>query len=219
MSSSVPRRPVCPRCARPAPACVCAWVSFVDNPTAVCVLQHPDEEGHAKGTVPLLRLGLARCEVHVGEVFAPDELGLGRLGDWALLYPAERADVGQQRPSPAWPMPNPLRGLLVLDGTWRKTLRLLCSNPWLAALPRLALDPTPPSAYRIRQARHAHQLSTLEATCHALGQIEGAPQRYAGLLRGQRGFVAEVARRMPQRTASTEPEPATDDFSCGGLPE
>lgn len=208
------RRLRCPRCGLPASACVCAWACATDNPTPVCVLQHPEEAGHAKGTVTLLRLSLARCEVHVGEVFDPAALGLGPLQHWALLYPPGTAKANGPEPVTQAP-----RGLLVLDGTWRKTHRMLCCNPWLANLPRLGLNTAQPSVYRIRQARRAHQLSTLEATAWALGQIEGAPGRYTGLLQGLDGFVAAVARRQPQRRACTEPEPATALLTCGGLPE
>lgn len=214
MSPPATRRLRCPRCGQPASACLCAWVCAVDNPTPVCVLQHPQEAGHAKGTVTLLQLSLARCEVHVGEVFDPAALGLGHWQHWALLYPPGPGPAGL----PAADTQAP-RGLLVLDGTWRKTHRMLCRNPWLAGLPRLGLNTAQPSAYRIRQARHAHQLSTLEATAWALGQIEGAPGRYTGLLQGLDGFVAAVARRLPQRAARTAPEPATAVLTCGGLPE
>lgn len=194
---------------------MCAWASPVDNLTPVCVLQHPGEASQAKGTVTLLRLSLARCQVHVGELFEPAALGLGTLAHWALLYPGPGLRVADTAP----PDPPAVQGLLVLDGTWRKTQRMLSRNPWLAGLPRVSLAQVAPSAYRIRRARQAHQLSTLEATCLALGRIEAAPQRYTAVLRGLDGFVAAMARRMPQRTALTEPEPATDFFTCAGLPE
>lgn len=199
---------------------MCAWATTVDNPTTVCVLQHPDEVGHAKGTLTLLQLSLSNCRVHVGEAFEPEVLGAPwpeAQAHWALLYPPEPGPG--KGAAGVWPATHPLRGLVVLDGTWRKTLRLLRRNPWLAALPRLGLDLARPSAYRIRRARHGHQLSTLEATAHALGQIEAAPQRYEALLQGLEGFVAAAAQRRPQRMAFTDPEPATVDLTCGGLPE
>jgi DTW domain-containing protein YfiP len=188
----------------------------VDNAIPVLVLQHPGEVTHAKGTVRLLALSLSRCSVQVGEVFHPDELGLEALSDVALLYPVSPGQGGSVAGPAMSRMPS---CLLVLDGSWRKTHRMLCQNPWLAALARVGLPHATVSAYRIRQARHHHQLSTLEATCLALGQIEGDGQRYGGLLQGMEGFVSAIARRMPQRTACTEPEPATLDLTLPGLPE
>lgn len=210
------RRTHCNRCHRPQVACVCAWACPVDNTVPVLVLQHPSEVGHAKGTVDLLRLSLARCQVHVGEVFEPDDLKFGDLAAVALLYPDAMGGSGLAA-GPA--LPGLLSRLLVLDGTWRKTHRMLCRNPWLAALPRVSLLPATVSAYRVRRARHVHQISTLEATCLALAQLEGNATRYLGLLQGMDGFVAAIANRMPQRTAVTEPEPATLDLTLLGLPE
>jgi DTW domain-containing protein YfiP len=43
----------------------------------------------------------------------------------------------------------------------------------------------------IRKARGAHQLSTLEATCYALMQLEKDSAKYAPLLDAFNGFVAQ----------------------------
>ena len=210
------RRAHCHHCLKPRVVCVCAWVCPADNAVPVLVLQHPSEVGHAKGTVDLLRLSLARCQVQVGEVFQPDDLKLANLSTLALLYPDAMGGRGLVTGSA---LPGVPSSLLVLDGTWRKTHLMLCRNPWLAALPRLSLSPATESAYRVRRARHIHQLSTLEATCLALAQLEGDAGRYAGLLQGMEGFVTAIASLMPQRTAVTEPEPATLDLTLPGLPE
>ena len=196
--------------------CICAWAQGADNEVPVLVLQHPTEAGHPKGTVDLLSLSLANCRVLVGETFQPHALDLGDLSALVLLYPAlAKAQVVVKAPV-SHKLPS---NLLVLDGTWRKTHRMLCQNPWLASLPRVSLSPATVSAYRVRRARHDHQLSTLEATCLALGQIEGNTSRYAGLLRGMDGFVGAIAGRIHQCTACTVPEPATLDLTLPGLPE
>jgi DTW domain-containing protein len=62
--------------------------------------------------------------------------------------------------------------LIIIDGTWRKSRKILCKNPYLQQLPRLVLQDLPVSGYSIRKARKPHQLSTLEATCAALAQLE-----------------------------------------------
>ena len=195
------RRVACVRCLRPQATCLCALARPTAHRTQVLVLQHPQEQRQAKNSVALLRLSLAHCEVVVGERFAPGALQalLQRPGwDTRLLYP----DV------PAAPAPAlaplaagttagaPLR-LVVLDATWRKSLRMLLEHPALAALPRLSLHAPAPTRYRaIRAARRSDQVSTLEATVQALAMLEGASFDAAPLLDAFGHFVAGVAARQ-----------------------
>lgn len=88
--SARPSRAVCPRCARPLRACLCAFALPCANRLPVLVLQHPREAGQAKNSVRLLRLALADCTVQVGEVF--DTQG---LAGWLGLEAAQGAvDAG-----------------------------------------------------------------------------------------------------------------------------
>lgn len=194
---SIAGRITCARCLRPQATCLCALARPTANRTEVLVLQHPQEQRQAKNSVALLRLSLARCEVVVGERFSPDTLQalLHRPGRHTLLlYPDVPA-----APAPAASEPPdgmPLR-LVVLDATWRKSLRMLLEHPALAALPRLALAEPAPTRYRaIRAARRVDQVSTLEATVQALSAIEGADFDGAPLLERFGRFVADVARRQ-----------------------
>ncbi|WP_418317235.1 tRNA-uridine aminocarboxypropyltransferase [Piscinibacter sakaiensis] len=194
---SIPRRAACPRCLRPQATCLCALVRPTAHRTEVLVLQHPQEQRQAKNSVALLRLSLAHCEVLVGERFAAaalDEL-LQRAGrDTWLLYP----DVPAAPAPPAPPVVAnaPLR-LVVIDATWRKSLRMLLEHPALAALPRLSLDTPAPTHYRtIRAARRADQVSTLEATVQALAMLEGASFDGVPLLDAFGHFVNGVAARQ-----------------------
>ena len=102
----------------------------------------------------------------------------------------------------------PLR-LVVLDATWRKSLRMLLEHPALAALPRLPLDLPEPTRYRaIRAARRPDQVSTLEATVQALAMLEGPSFDAAPLLDAFGRFVAGVAaRQRPQRRDLAAPRP------------
>lgn len=166
------------------------------------MLQHPQEQRQAKNSVTLLRLSLARCEVVVGERFEPATLAalLHRPGrpTW-LLYP----DV------PAAPSPSvqgmtagPDLRLVVLDATWRKSLRMLLEHPMLSALPRLSIAPTAPTCYwAIRAARRMEQISTLEATVQALAMVEGPSFDGAPLLDAFGRFVATVAARARPASA------------------
>ena len=160
---------LCPRCERAA--CLCALLPAAPLPHAVelLILQDPQERLQAKGTAPLLRWGLQRCALKVGEQFDPAALPSERHS-W-LLYPPSPGDPPQASQVP--PAPEDLR-LIVLDGTWRKSRKLLHQNPWLAALPRLTVDAAKPARYgALRRAQRAGQLSTLEASLWALEQLEG----------------------------------------------
>jgi len=162
-------RAVCPRCERPAPTCLCAAMPApVAVRTELLILQHPAEAGHAKNTAAFLTLGLspAACLLR-GEVF--DAAALAGPGT-ALLYPGEPGEAA----------PADISRLILLDGSWRQSRRLLAANPWLTELPRLAL-PALPSRYAIRRAHRPGQFSTLEAGLHALAQLEGGAQRFEPL--------------------------------------
>jgi DTW domain-containing protein YfiP len=193
-SSPAIRRPRCAACGLPARTCVCALVPRVGNEVEVLVLQHPDESREAKNSGRLLRLGLARSRVAVGEAFEPRALLAlldGDVSTSALLYPADTAAGTCIGVPPARP-----RRLVVLDGTWRKSLKMLHGNPLLQSLPRWTLAPDAPARYgALRKARLPGQLSTLEAACAALADIESAPARYAPLLAAFDRFVADRAAR------------------------
>ena len=173
------------------------------------MLQHPQEQRQAKNSVALLRLSLAHCDVVVGERFTPQALQalLERPGrDTRLLYPDVPA--APSPPSPGATMDRPLR-LVVLDATWRKSLRMLLEHPALAALPRLSLDAPPPTRYRaIRSARRADQVSTLEATVQALAMLEGPSFDAVPLLDAFGRFVAGVAARQRTGVSAGEDQPA-----------
>ncbi len=196
------RRATCPHCLRPQATCLCALARPTAHHTEVLVLQHPQEQRQAKNSVALLRLSLARCEVVVGERFEPEALQalLHRPGfETRLLYPEVQA-----APAPPGPAPSgtPLR-LVVIDATWRKSLRMLLEHPPLAALPRLSLQAPAPTCYRaIRAARRPDQVSTLEATVHALAMLEGAAFDGAPLLEAFGRFVAGVAARQQPRESA-----------------
>ncbi|HVL76854.1 MAG TPA: tRNA-uridine aminocarboxypropyltransferase, partial [Noviherbaspirillum sp.] len=189
-------RLACPQCLRAARACICDLVTPVANEVELLILQHPDEVRHAKGTARLLHLSLERSVLLTGEGFAEDMLQ-SRLAAPAgttnlLLYPDTPG--GRIAPPPALPpaLPAPARlRLVLLDATWGKSLKMLLQNPVLQRLPRVAVNAAAPGRYAIRKARRPGQLSTLEAACHALAALEGAPQRYAGLLAAFDSFVAQ----------------------------
>jgi DTW domain-containing protein len=207
MTSTPPtQRAHCNRCLRPRGVCICRWITPTAHAAEVVVLQHPLEAHSAKGSARLLHLSLLRSQMATGEAFAEQHLQ-------ALLYEPVFSEAAKQplllyprspnEPAAIAVPPEMLRDpqqlrLIVIDATWRKSRKMLHLNPLLRRLPRLALHDTPTSRYLIRKAHRADQLSTLEATCMALAQLEGNAARFAPLLCAFDGFVAQ---QMNQRDA------------------
>lgn len=197
------RRLMCGRCLRAQSSCICAWTRALTPLAQVLILQHPLEIQQAKGSGRLLHLSLARSALVNGEQF--DENALrdllyaagpgGEVVQPVLLYPQTPGEpVAKMMPDLS--VPTRLR-LVILDATWRKSRKMLFLNPLLQALPRLPLIDPPASQYRIRKAHRADQLSTLEATCHALAQLEGDEPKYLSLLQAFDGFVAQQSSYVP----------------------
>ncbi|WP_127470191.1 tRNA-uridine aminocarboxypropyltransferase [Thiomicrorhabdus aquaedulcis] len=202
-------RIICLQCQRPQSVCVCDWITPIANVVEVGVFQHPTEAMQVKGTAKLVALSLSQVQLWVGERLS-DVPELEAWLDCAqqqhktvlLLYPPTETSV--ETPSqPTQPLINiaDLCGLtqaqlsqlcvLVLDGTWRKTHKMLCLNPRLAALTRLQIEPNTPSNYRIRKQKNAQSLSTVEAVVQVLSTLENAPQRYTPLLQAFNAMVQQ----------------------------
>lgn len=204
------KRATCPACLRAQRTCICSRRVAIEHHTEVLILQHPLEVHQAKGTARLLHLCLPKSRIVVGEGFDTQALHSLLHDPWppepgellnlptpypVLLYPPaagatphEPDTLHARQADPARP-----RRLIVLDGTWRKSRKMLHLNPLLEALPRLSLSDLPPSAYHIRKVHRPEQLSTLEAACYALMRLEKNAERFQPLLNAFAGFVAEHA--------------------------
>ena len=219
---SAAKRATCERCLRPLCTCICQWVTPVAHRVQVLILQHPLEVAHAKGSARLLHLCLPHSRMLTGEVFdipaclawmdaqGAQEVQQAHFGGATpghprhniLLYPGTETGQSHNNQLPSalalqtvpdlLQRPSQLR-LIVLDGTWRKSRKMLCLNPALQQLPRLSLAPLQASRYLIRQAHRPGQLSTLEATCAALAQLETQSDQFEPLLKAFDGFVAQQA--------------------------
>lgn len=213
------KRLTCATCLRAQSTCICQWITPIAHQVEVVVLQHPLEVANAKGSARLLHLSLPHSRLVVGEVFARQELQALLTAPLQaqvtspgprrpiLLYPDTPSKQAPGAPAPALLAPAVLREpsqwrLIVLDGTWRKSRKMLYLNPLLQQLPRLALRDMAASRYRIRSAHRPDQLSTLEATCAALRQLEGSSAQVQPLLNAFDGFVAQqLGYRTRQRPA------------------
>jgi DTW domain-containing protein YfiP len=133
------KRLLCASCERPMGQCLCGLVRPSRWTTEVLILQHPMESGHAKGTGWLLSRCLPRSKLMLGERWDEALLRQSLHGAWtageappefggtALLYPSVDASPGVP-----WDGASAPRRLVVLDATWRKSLKMLLLNPMLA---------------------------------------------------------------------------------------
>ena len=193
-------RPICRCCLRPQATCICQWITPTAQACEVLILQHPLEEHEAKNSARLLHLSLPGSRLVVGEAF--DDAALAAFMPQplytVLLYPPT-AHAAHEAPAPLDPAqladPQNVR-LLVLDATWRKSRKMLHTSPVLQRLPRFTLAEVPASRYAIRKAHQPAQLSTLEATCAALAQLEGDATKFQPLLAAFDSFVAQQQAYM-----------------------
>jgi len=178
---------MCLRCMRPQSVCYCRFVTEIDTVTRIVFLQHPRERHMPIGTAHMASLCLPNSELHVGVDWQGSSNLTRALSDparpAALLYPGPEAiDVVRSPP------PGPIT-LVVVDGTWWQTKKLVRANPVLGTLPRYAFTPPAPSEYRIRKEPRDDYVSTIEALVHVLGALEGEPGRFGALLQPFRAMV------------------------------
>lgn len=191
-------RIICQQCQRPEKTCICAFAAPIKNNTHVVVLQHPSEVKQSKGSVSLLQLSLAQCEVIVGESFA-DHQRLAEIfkqhGDnIALVYPSENAqqvnflELEKPKTPAEYDVKTMVKCIVILDGTWKKAYRMFMLNPSLHKLHHLTLPSGIESLYNIRKTKKNNALSSLEACCHILARLENNSAKYQPLLESFKDF-------------------------------
>lgn len=206
------KRELCTACLRPVKTCICKHIKPVQNLVSLMILQHPQEVYEVKNSARLLSLCLKNSHIEAGEIFPTGFFHERQHEGYydLLLYPdtPEEKSLGIASP-PAIDLArfplfsgdnlidiNKVR-LWVLDATWRKSRKMLYLNPALQAMPRLSLQDCPPSIYTIRKAHSENQLSTLEASCYALQQLEHNAVDYSPVLNAFAAFVAEQQTFLP----------------------
>lgn len=162
--STLPGR--CARCWVRDQHCVCAAIPQVKTHAKIVITRHAREVHKTSGTARVAALALSNSDVvEFGEDPRPaDEALKVYEGAW-LVFPDDegpRANVNE-RPS----------HLIVLDGTWRQTRRMLKKLPSLHQLPRLWLPEKADAPLRLRESPTAEGRSTLEAIADAVEMLEG----------------------------------------------
>jgi DTW domain-containing protein len=193
-----PRR-VCPRCRRPESVCYCGYLTRIDTKTRIVLLQHPRERDMAIGTAHMASLCLPNSALFVGFDWEKCRALGPLLSDperpAVLLYPGDGA-IELNSPPPSGAVT-----LVVVDGTWANTKKMVRKNPILAKLPRVSFRPDRPSEYRIRREPAHECVSTIEALMYVLGILEGDDRRFQRLMLPFRKMIDLQLQCKAQRTA------------------
>jgi DTW domain-containing protein len=184
-TSDLPGR--CKRCWVRLEFCVCGDAVPVHPRTELVVVRHIRESWKSTGTARAASLTLPSLTCLDYHEDAQPALGaldaLAQPGTF-VLFPKE--------PTADW-HGEPVKRLIVLDGTWRQTRRMFQRLPPLHALPRLALSAKREPVLRLREGALAEGRSTLEAIADALEVLEG-PSVSTPLHAFHRLFVERILR-------------------------
>ena len=191
--------------------CLCQWIQPIENSIEIGILQHPTETAQIKGTAKIATLSLQHCRLWVGEDFTAEKT----LHDWLakgtvlMLYPQTQALNESNKVdnrAVTYEIEQVLLQehgvnlkILVLDGTWRKTHKILMQNAFLQFINRLALHPRHPSNYQIRKQRKAG-LSTIEAIYQTLSQLEQNETKFLPLMHA---FQKMIDQQLAYRSTVT----------------
>jgi DTW domain-containing protein YfiP len=160
------KRAVCEGCERPLKTCLCDTLVTMTCPYRLIILQDLKEAKHALSSAPILEKSIAGAVRMVGEDFDPAVIiGQAWQQESVLVFPAERAITADQFAG------KNIKNLILLDGTWRKVARLVHLNPWLTALPCIAVHAEMASQYKIRKSPRADGLATIEAAVAVLNSL------------------------------------------------
>ena len=185
----------CQRCLLLVDFCVCELIGPAqESQPQILIVRHHWEAFKSTGTARLA--GLALSNLRISDMAAenpePVRAELAALQDAWLLYPGgSQAPSGQARPTT----------LVVLDGTWRQTRKMLRRLPELSRLPRFSLlnSATAEPRDRLRAAPHEGARSTLESIADALLQLDSATTTGPHLLELHRLFVERTRLSRGQR--------------------
>jgi DTW domain-containing protein YfiP len=158
------------------------------------IVRHHWEAFKSTGTARLASLALSNARIidMAAENPEPVRAELAALKNAWLLYPeAGASERGAARPDT----------LVVLDGTWRQTRKMLRRLPELARFPRFSLGDAPAGEHeprdRLRESPRPGARSTLESIADALSELD-SPECGRRLLDLHQGFVERTRRARGQ---------------------
>jgi len=195
----IPKNLACPNCLRHKEQCICSQIEVFKNHTKVVVLQHPQEQLKQFNSAKLLTMSLAESALVVGLSWRNHRAVLGedeQPGNWGVLHLKASSDTSKSSGKPLEIFRKgkekidaaPLKGIIILDGSWKQAKTLWWRNSWLLRLNRVSLNPSHQS---LRNQVSAEKLSTLEAAAMTL-RLLGEPETLTNkLLEQYRHLIIE----------------------------
>jgi len=160
------KRTTCKHCSFVPERCLCdALPKERTHAPDIVILRHPHEKNHAFASAHLLDLFFKNQVISDGEVFDSRE--------GTLVYPYH-VDLTSSEEINICEAKGPL---ILLDGTWKKTKKILHKNPWLQALPRLKVGDLSEGEFSLRKTPSQGKLSTLETYLHVWRLKENSPKQ------------------------------------------
>ena len=188
----------CPRCLLLSDFCVCELVGVArESRPRILIVRHHWEAFKSTGTARLASLALSNLRITdmAAENTQPVRDELRALDNAWLLYPGGGDTSTRQA--------KPPQTLVVLDGTWRQTRKMLRRLPELSRFPRFSLAPELTSVSerdRLREAPRPGARSTLESIADALSELE-SPEAGRRLLELHQRFVERTRHARGQRAS------------------
>ena len=189
----------CSNCKYPVKICLCAAIKPVDSKHTIIILQHPSEVKHAKGSARLVDLCIKGATIICGqsnEDFAPLQQAVQQSQKTCyLVYPQEGCQFVESMDKQCEPCT-----LIFIDGSWKKSYKLLQLNTWLTQLPCISFVDADKSRYQIRKAHRPDSLSTLEAVAYCLDNLDDVDtsplhQAFDAMIDNQWRFMSDTVKQ------------------------
>lgn len=147
---------------------------------------HRQELSKPTNTGRLLLKTLSNVKTVTRAVASPEPIPLAPSSRALVLHPDARRTIAKSDASPD-------TVLIVPDGTWSQSRRMMARDPALIQAERVRLPEGPDSIYLLRKAPHEGHLCTLEAVARALAVLEG-PEVEARLMALLRAMVTSAMK-------------------------
>ena len=213
----------CPSCALFEDRCVCDTFAQVRANVSLFILRHFKERNRGSNTARILHASVQNSTIidyGCPDAHFPDFNDFD-WNDAALIFPMFYNPIPSHPPT-AVEQIEQIKTLILLDGSWKQTSRMLKRIPELVRLPRLEIQPASPPLPRIRQPYFEGGMSTMEAGIQALSHfmtqesIQSITQNYLHWLDQVRqmsglrspllpGQSFKEARKLQEETDSKSP--------------
>jgi hypothetical protein len=195
--------------------CICGAVESFSNKVRVLILQHPQEQFKVLNSARLTRLTLKNSDLRVGlswpnfkRVCGGDEMP----SDWGILYLKNELHLSNDNKSTKRAGENSamsvtgkngciiedisrIKGIVVIDGSWKQAKAMWWRNPWFLRLNRVSLNPSHPS---LRKQVKKSGLSTIEAAALALREFGEDVRICQSLIKQYEELIVKPSRSLSE---------------------